>query len=578
MVSLLQELRAKLSLDNSDFTAGIKKSSADISDFSKRTSDGISKARMSFTEMNSAIELVKGGIQLATQAYDAFVTPVIEYAEQVRDLGRISGESADSTSRLIQVSDDMKVSYETLTTAARIASKNGISLTTDSIAKLSDEYIALAPGAERAAFLIEKFGRSGLEMGKLLEKGGASIRKMSDEVDANLILTEDSIDQARVYEIELDNLGDSVDGLSMQIGLKLVPKITDFTKLIKELITLDADNWFKQGADASAEFINSFFYGKQFIDGVEVSLEEYNASLIDNAAAQSDVTDAAGDATEAIQAEKDAMSQVSEIVSGKLGDAIDDHNKKAKELQTETQNLRAELSLAIDQGWQPTSEKVVELKDKLHENLLKQRDLEKQIQETTKSLMFEKLAADMTAGAAASLARDLGLLDEPTAALIVGTDKIKEGLDTDKDGMISFAEYAAGNMTTQINSLTTTLMNNSGKTYSNDFITNLITREYYENYGQTQGISQASTGKKSKFVQGPGLASGGSFTVPSQYTNDSFPMRVDANERVSVSPKNDTTELLGVMRRIENLLASQKPLDIDQLGRTISTAVERTQR
>jgi hypothetical protein len=170
----------------------------------------------------------------------------------------------------------------------------------------------------------------------------------------------------------------------------------------------------------------------------------------------------------------------------------------------------------------------------------------------------------------------MGLLDEPTAAMIIGTDSIKAGLDKDKDGMIDVASYAAGDMTNKINALTTTLLTNSGHEYSNTFVTNLITREWREVYAETHTVAPGMT--KNKFEQGPGLASGGSFTVPSQYTNDSFQMRVDANERVSVSPKNDTTELLGVMRRIETLLASQKPLDIDQLGRTISTAVERTQR
>ncbi len=53
----------------------------------------------------------------------------------------------------------------------KLAAKDGIEPSIENLAKLSDEYLALAPGMERTQFLMDRFGRSGDEMGKLLEKG-----------------------------------------------------------------------------------------------------------------------------------------------------------------------------------------------------------------------------------------------------------------------------------------------------------------------------------------------------------------------------------------------------------------------
>ena len=49
----------------------------------------------------------------------------LEYAEQVRDLSRISGAGAEATSRLIQTADDLAVSYSTLEQAAKSRRRTG---------------------------------------------------------------------------------------------------------------------------------------------------------------------------------------------------------------------------------------------------------------------------------------------------------------------------------------------------------------------------------------------------------------------------------------------------------------------
>ena len=66
---------------------------------------------------------------------------------------------------------------------------------------------------------------------------------------------------------------------------------------------------------------------------------------------------------------------------------------------------------------------------------------------------------------------------------------------------------------------------------------------------------------------GPGFANGGSFDVPPQYINDSFPMRVDAGEHVEVTPANQTPR-------------SQQPIVVDidyyRLAQAITESMDKS--
>ena len=98
-----------------------------------------------------------------------------KYDQQVKELMLRTGGTAEETSRLIQTVDDAGVSYETLTTAMRFAVKNGIETSIESIAKLSTEYNALKTPVEKGQFLHDKFGKSGMDMARSMERGGDAI-------------------------------------------------------------------------------------------------------------------------------------------------------------------------------------------------------------------------------------------------------------------------------------------------------------------------------------------------------------------------------------------------------------------
>ena len=189
---------------------------------------GLTNFRKSFTELNSAIQFARTGAELLGTAFDETVGKTLKYAATVRQMARITGEGAEETSRLIQLTDDLGVEQGDLEAAMSAAARKGIAFNTEHIAKLADEYVALSDPVAKNTLLVDNFGRSGLKMAAAMEKGGDAIRKMAGEVEKNLILTDKQIQQTRALEIAQDNLNDKLEGYKVQLGAAVVPALVDY--------------------------------------------------------------------------------------------------------------------------------------------------------------------------------------------------------------------------------------------------------------------------------------------------------------------------------------------------------------
>jgi hypothetical protein len=204
----------------------LKAKTKEQGDALRQQSKDVKSATMSWTDFRSMYQTVLDVVRVGQQVWQATGQKFIDYSEQVKNMSRSIGASAEESSRLIQVADDVRLSYESLTVAMKMAQKDGIEMSVEGLAKLSDEYLKLQPGVERTQFLLDKFGKSGMEMGKMMEQGGDSIRKMSAAIDDGLVLTDEAITSAEEYKQSVDALSDSWDAFAMTIGQKAVPAIT----------------------------------------------------------------------------------------------------------------------------------------------------------------------------------------------------------------------------------------------------------------------------------------------------------------------------------------------------------------
>ena len=109
---------------------------------------GTMMGNMAANAISSIMGAVMSSIKGSFQDY-------MDYADQVRNITRSLGVGAEEASRLIQVADDVTISYESLAIAMKLAQKNGVEPSVEGLAKLADQYLALAPGMERTQFLLD---------------------------------------------------------------------------------------------------------------------------------------------------------------------------------------------------------------------------------------------------------------------------------------------------------------------------------------------------------------------------------------------------------------------------------------
>jgi hypothetical protein len=173
---------------------------------------------------------------MITSAIKNVTSEYIAYGDQVTNLSSFIGTSNEQTSRLIQLSDDAFVSYDTLRLAAKNLSEKGVQPTTENLAKLSDQFNNLKPGLERSQFLIDNFGRSGMEMAKIMELGGDKIENMSAAISDSLIIDDAKAASIKKTKQQLDDFNDTMDGMKYDVAGKLLDIFNAMPKPLQDVV------------------------------------------------------------------------------------------------------------------------------------------------------------------------------------------------------------------------------------------------------------------------------------------------------------------------------------------------------
>lgn len=191
--------------------------------------DAAKKQTTSWTEFRSMYSTVLDVVRVGQAVWQEVGQKSVDNAVLVGNFARSLGTTTEEASRLKEVADDVGISTDALRTSLKLAQKDGFEPNIEGLARMADEYNALAPGVERTQYLLDRFGKSGEEMGKLLERGGDGIRNMSAAMDEGLIVTEQAYEQARKYQISVDALKDSWDALTYKAAPPLIQAVTDVT-------------------------------------------------------------------------------------------------------------------------------------------------------------------------------------------------------------------------------------------------------------------------------------------------------------------------------------------------------------
>jgi len=526
------EIRLKTVVDQA--VADMKKAESAVTGLDK-AADGAQKSSsnwaLSLTGLNSAIQIASQVVDAAKQAYDKIIGSTIEYTDQVDSLSRSLGVSAEEASTLIQVTDDVFISQEALTAGMRSAISKGIDPSIEGLKDLADKYNSITDPIARSQFLIETFGKSGLEMGKLLEKGADGIDSMTAAAQkSGLIMSKDNVNAAKKYKEAMDSLNDAVDSIVYNLGMQLLPVLTDILVPIAELIQKNNELRVEH-QDLANELAQE-----------AETWEEFQQLVYDNAEGLGLATDASD------HFKTSAMVATGEV--GKYGESFYELNHAQKEATTSTEDIDFATS---------NYQTAIENLQTAQENLESSQNswLENTANDVQRALEDLKLPAEQYAAALLVIDEVYGTSKTAEAEHEAKVKEIAQAYFDSSGDVNNFATDLAGlrdeEMPTttdeveilrkKVVELGNELDRQNGRRV--DILVNIKTTGGIPDVGQFN-------------LNTPGFASGGSFVVPNGYENDSYAFGVSSQEKVSVTPANAMNDQDALLTEIRDLLRSQQ--------------------
>lgn len=195
----------------------------------------------------AAVAIAKG--VAATQSWSA----------EVRTLQRVTGDSAENTSKLAAVGEVLNLSTQKLNTGFGVLGKNIVTnnkaltdygITThdaegntlpflEILTNVQDKFQTLQPGVEQTGFAMRLFGRSGKEMIPILAKTSEQMQELFENAEkAGLVMSQDELDASKELSIAQHELGAAFRGASISIGKEFLPALTTATKFLTAAVDL----------------------------------------------------------------------------------------------------------------------------------------------------------------------------------------------------------------------------------------------------------------------------------------------------------------------------------------------------
>jgi len=548
----LEKLIVQLILNSTSYITGLKTAGSQT-----QSSTGGMKSAFSSLGLSGVASFlsVGGAITGLILGLKACYTQTLKYGDSVRELSMLNGTSAEETSRLIQVTDDYKITVEDLEKATKVLAKEGLSLTNEQLAIMSDEYLALNTDAEKTAYLMKNFGaKGGTAFVELMRQGGDAIRAANDAVDDGLVLSQKQLDMQRENQKSLDKLNDAFTAIKISVGNFVIPLITKYTDLLGGSITTQQNMTREifntlEPLEKIWTVIKGIFGGpvwgwglligifkkqKEATDELATSNEKLVPTLEDIAAAEKELAEAEKILSDARQEHYNSVLSI--------GKSLTESDKEI--LEAEKELYEYTLAHPLDtQGIEDRTAAVEELKTKQKE----------MIDAWMLDIMTKMLLAD-------------GIMSEGDQKFLLdfaeNTGQITANARKRADELIAEARR----MTDGVNAETSKLINR------NVYVDVITTYSSYYESEKGQPPSKPTT----KPTTAPRYASGteGWLTVPSGYLNDSYNVGLTSGEKYAVIPKGSNEELL---EQIKTVVISNK-IDETKLGRVIAHIMLTTER
>lgn len=345
-----------------------------------------------FMSANAALIGVLAGIAAGlVAAYKEYGA----YAEQVRDVALVSGESAEETSKFLQVLDDFQLTAEDATAAARVLKEKGLSPNIETLAMLSDQFKQINDPAERLAFIQENLGRGGAKWANALDQGGDALKSMSEGLSESLILSDKQVAEYEQQRLAIDALGDSWTAFKMYVGSAVGSVVLNVDRQNKAQ-EMAVASLKEQGVEINGathytqEYWNELEKAKVALDA-ETEAQATNNEVMQQSQAELDAT---------IQKQK----ELSDFLQGRIGlinsiqKSDEAYTKKFNSLTEQRSEAEAKLAKLRSQGYSEQSSQIQGALGDL-ENIKEQEaalaeERNKQTLQFVSNILAENLARD----------------------------------------------------------------------------------------------------------------------------------------------------------------------------------------
>jgi hypothetical protein len=227
-----------------------------------------------------AVKETSNYIQGAISDYSAYI-------EEVDRIATYTGMASEETSQLIQVADDLRIETSTLEMALKTMSTNGTEPSIEGLGRLSDQYISIQDPLQKSQFLTNNFGRSGVEMARMMELGSNSINQLTDDVSKYMVITGKSKEEAEKYISTLDNWQDTLTETKYQLSAMFLPTLTNVLEKMSysnEAVN-EADAGWTQIVPVLGNVARAFFTTKQWIEEITGSVDTQTDAINGTASA-----------------------------------------------------------------------------------------------------------------------------------------------------------------------------------------------------------------------------------------------------------------------------------------------------
>jgi len=449
----------------------------------KETITGLVKLKSAIMDAAAvAGTLVAAGYTIK-KAFDATVGTLVTYADQVRDIAQVSGLSAEESSKLIQITDDLKISQEDL---LKVMQKNGdqYDYSVAGLAAMSDQYRALQTSQEKAAFMQERFGKSWGNFVELMEQGSRKITQAGDDINEALILDQTALDQAREYEKQVDSLSDAWMAFKVSAGNDAIPYVVNALDILDKKTKEHGLAWaaFSFGFD---DVVKIFTQGSS---EMEKAANQADAARWNGLASIYQTTTATQEMADAVQVNYAGI--LSDVQ--KLSDAQMSYAEDVAQVNADLTLTDEERKVKLEELAQKHSEVTARI---ISDNMLQQLSVDGLEQAEFERVVAFQEATGLITSEAAQQALALNQIATAGANGTLSVMELKQAIDL-------------------LQSKTVTLTVNQ--------VMNIVQRDTLEK----------TADRRAGYAEG----TNGWLTVPSGFANDSYPIWLTSGEKFAVIP------------------------------------------